>query len=213
MTMQTSPQGETTSRPAYAPPVGGAYEEWNGKGYKDFVPSERQLMVVEAVKAALAAGKYYSDEVRAFCADYLKVDSAFQQSKGPIRTEGGEFGMDCYYARQYLDAQKKHAANDKAMSLLKPYVGQKLGTLVFNDYKRTTGMTVISVFPETGSVRVTGKRGSQTVETTAEATQIQSAMERAKTKGGRKDGFEEFTYKQPASPAPVAAQCELAEVS
>ena len=164
MTMQTAPQGAQQTA-TYQPPQ-DAYADWARNECRDFVPDARQSLVIKAVQAALAAGRYYTNDVQAFCAEYLGVGPELQQSKGPIRNEGGIFGMDCYYARNYLRAREKFAMSAEAMSQLKPYVGQKLGSIVFNDYKRTTGAVVIAVFDQSDSVRISGKRGAQTIEAT-----------------------------------------------
>lgn len=212
MTMQTAPQGAQQTAAYQLPP--DVYKDWTCNKIRDFVPDARQSLVISAVQAALAAGKYYTNDVRAFCAEYLGVGPEAQQSNGPIRNEGGPFGMDCYYARQYLDAQEKFAKSAEAMSKLKPYVGQKLGPIVFNDYKRTTGVVVIAVFDQTDAVRISGKRGAQTIEATVTATQIASAIDRANEKGYRKDGFTEFASAQATVVGPKSTQqAELSEVA
>lgn len=212
MTMQPAPQG-AQQKAVYHPPQ-DAYTDWAGHKCKDFVPDARQSLVIKTVQAALATGKYYTNDVQAFCAEYLGVGPELQQSKGPIRNEGGIFGMDCYYARNYLREREKFAKSAEAMSQLKPYVGQRLGTIVFNDYKRTTGAVVIAVFDQSDSVRISGKRGAQAIEATVTATQIASAIDRASEKGYRKDGFTEFAGAQAAVQRPKASQqAELTEVA
>jgi hypothetical protein len=188
----------------YALPEQGTYNDWSLNETEAFKPDPRQQLVVDAVQAALDSGLYYTDEVRAFCAKHLGVSAKDQESTGKIRTEGGEFGMDCYYARQYLTAQTRFTKMRQEYGRLNPHEGQKLGTLTFNDYKRTTGVVVMKILDEGRVIRLAGKRGASNVEFETDATSISCAFARAKEKGHRKDGFEEFVSKR-GTAAPAAA--------
>ncbi len=113
--------------------------DWASNETRDFVPDERQKLVIEVVRRATEEEKlYYTRDVYAFCVKQLNPSSV-DLEKRTKTVEGGEVGMDLYYARQYLDARKRFALEDEAQAALKPCVSMKLGTLVFNDFKRITG--------------------------------------------------------------------------
>ena len=191
---------------AYELPAGDGYNEWLRNETRDFVPSARQRLVIQAVKAALDAGKYYSDEVREFCAKRLAI-SQEQASVGIARVEGGTFAMDCYYARGYLRAQENFAKQDSVRTLLKPFVGQKLGTLTFNDFKRNTGAMVKAISEDGHTITISAKRGSVGVELACNAEQIARAMDRAAERGHRKASFEATFAAAPRSEDAAAQGC------
>jgi hypothetical protein len=95
-------------------------------------------------------------------------------------------------ARKCHEAQRKHAAEAQAKSMIACMpAGTALGTLVFNDYKRTTGVVVADGTCD-DSVVLNGKRGRAQVQITTGFLAIKSAFERATSLGMRKDSFEEF---------------------
>lgn len=110
--------------------------------------------------------------------------------------------MECYYARKYLDALRFHAEEDKAHAQLHPHVGQKLGTIVFNDFKRNTGAIVTKVGDDL--LRLEFKRGKSTMACEATALTVKRAIDRAAEKKLRNDDFEQFT-KQSQNLDPLAA--------
>jgi hypothetical protein len=193
MNMQTiQPTGENAAaapKPRYELPS-DTYKDWQGYETRSFVPNARQSLVVDAVGAALQAGLYYSDEVREFCAKQLDI-SPEQAAVGIKHVEGGAFAMDCYYSRGYLRARKAFELEAEHHRLLKPFVGQELGTLVFNDLKRTTGVKVTSIFADGYTLELWGKRGRSEVKVTTNATGIAEALDRAAKRGARKAGFAE----------------------
>lgn len=173
---------------AYELPAHGTYADWKRRELRDFVPDTRQALVVEAVREALAAGMYYTSDVFAFCAKLLGV-TAEQAQVQAKKVENGEVGMDVYYARDYLRARERFAAEDANLAKLKPHVGQSLGTLMFNDYKRNTGCTVTAVSDDGRGITVEAKRGKVTVQFDCDASQIAKAMDRAAEQGLRKGNF------------------------
>jgi len=178
----------TPSRPRYVPPSRGIHDDWDGCKLESYTPTERQKSVIEAVKSALESKRFYTGEVLKYCIDYLDVTP--EQSKvGAGRVEGGDVGMDCYFARDYLRHAQEHADARNSLAMLKPFVGQDLGTLVFTDMKRTTGMTVKALSDDQKEITLQGKRGRFMVELVCTARQIEHAMNRAFDKAMRKDTF------------------------
>lgn len=165
------------------------FNEWLRCETKDFVPTPRQSLVIEAVRLAKSTGLYYSSEIRDFVARHLQVKEGDLNANFQMRVEGGVFGMDCYYAAKYLDAQQCLARETEAKTLLKPYVGQKLGTMVFNDFKRCTGVAVVEAGEQ---IRISFKRGSNSIIAEAAYESIRHGMDRAFEKGLRKDDFNTF---------------------
>ena len=176
-------------RATYTAPAKSVYDDWNGYQRPGYQPTERQLIVIAAVQSALNAGCYYTDEVRIHCASLLSVTPEQAQVNAKV-VEGGEFGMDCYYARGYLRAQKEIQAESRAWLQLAPRVGQALGTVMFNDFKRMTGAMVAAVDEAAQMITVHGKRGKYAYQSSCSAMQIRNAIDRAKEQGHRKDGFD-----------------------
>lgn len=179
-----------TQRQRYELPETDTYDDWRMRVAEDFAPTQRQQLVMEAVQAALDAKLYYTSDVLAFCITHMGVtpEQAGKQSKTPV--EGGWVGMDCYYARDALGHQATFAELRKVTEVLNPYVGQDLGTLIFNDFKRNTGMRVIAISENRRKLTLEGKRGRYKVTLECTPVQIKNAMDRAANKGSRKDTFE-----------------------
>lgn len=176
-----------TSSP-YTLPV-KSFDDWAGHERWDYQPTARQLPVIEAVRTACAEGLYYTNAVRARCAILLKP-TAEQLAVLADKVEGGEFGMDCYYARRYLDAQVVFEKVKQTFAQLRPFAGMKLGTLVFSDRKRVTGVTVVGV--EGYFVEIAGQRGRTSVSGKGTTLQISFAMDLAADRKLRKDNFLAF---------------------
>lgn len=182
------------------------YSDWRRNECEDFTPTDRQKLVMDVVQQAIDAGRYYTKDVLAFAKEALKPSAEeLERGKG---TEGGEFGMDVYYARQANTAAKQFAVSREAWQHLRPIPGKNLGTIMFNDYKRITGATVIGFSGEgditTGKgmrMVIEGKRGSVKVRLEATASQVRCAIDRAHEKGLRK-----ITFEQINSPAPSTAK-------
>jgi hypothetical protein len=163
------------------------YADWCQNERRDFTPDARQAVVIEAVRAALAAGCYYTRDVTAACAASLSVSAADLATQTPGHaTEGGLFGMDCYYARGYLTAQAKHAAEDAAAAELAAHVGQKLGPLIFSDFKLIRAATVTAVSPDGRALTFTGSRGTVRVQGECTPLQVRYARERATERAARR---------------------------
>ena len=157
-------------------------DEWRGYPAPSFQPTEAQQAMMNAVQAALDDGAFYSSEVLEHVAAQLHV-TAKQRTVGP-GVEGGSLGMDCYYARDALRQREMNSKRAQAHSDLDPKVGRQLGTLMFNDYKRTTGCVIVEV--DGPRIRIRGKRGSVTAEATTDALTLANAANRAVDRGVRK---------------------------
>jgi hypothetical protein len=188
-TAETQVSNETANR--YTPPMGNVYNDWDGQSEPDFVPTARQIAVIGAVQAALDAGRYYTKDVLDFCITHLGV-TAEQAEKASRKVEGGDVGLDCYYARDYLKKQEEHRLDDKALAMINPFVGKSLGTLVFGDFKRNTNMQITVISENRKLITVKGKRGRCVVTVTCNATQIRNGVDRAHGKGLRKDSFQDL---------------------
>ncbi|MDB5768031.1 MAG: hypothetical protein JWQ61_2845 [Collimonas fungivorans] len=141
--------------------------------------------VIEAVQRALDAGKFYTTDVLASVitdfGSYLRPGDT-EVGKGEV--EGGIFGMEVYYAREFIRNQSARKALADAEGKLNLRVGTTLGTLVFNDFKVNTNCVVDAI--DGATITVAGKRGKYVVKLETNALGIQYALERAFSKGKRK---------------------------
>ena len=185
--------------------VSDPYIDWQKREMDGYVPTDRQMVVIAAVRAAVEAKLFYTSDVLAFAKTYLAITEE-QAAVGTDRVEGGNFGMDLYYARDFLRAEEAHALDRSARDRLKLCVGKQLGTLVFNDMKRNTGMRVTSTV-DGKLFTLTGKRGASTVILSCSARQIEHAMVRAFERGQRKDNFDAFVSTVPSPPDLVLTAC------
>lgn len=166
------------------------YEDWVRNETRGFVPDERQKLVIEVVRRAIEEEKlYYTKDVYAFCVKQL-TPANDDLAKGARVIEGGEVGMDLYYARQYLDARKRFAMEDQVAAQLRPQVGMVVGTLTLQDLKRYTGATITAVNGD--ELTIQAKRGSVGVRFTTTPLGLSRCMERAYEKKQRKTSFAEF---------------------
>lgn len=166
------------------------YADWARNETRDFVPDDRQKLVIEVVRRAIEEeGLYYTKDVYAFCVKQL-IPSPDDLAKGARVVEGGQVGMDLYYARQYLDARKRFALEDQVAAQLRPQVGMVVGTLTLQDLKRYTGATITAVNGDELNLQV--KRGSVEVRFTTTPLGLSRCMERAYEKKQRKTSFAEF---------------------
>lgn len=198
-----------TSR--YIAPETQTHKDWAGHKCEDYKPTERQLIVIEAVQSALDAKCFYTDMVLEHCKKYLAITPE-QAAVNTERVEGGNFGMDCYYARNYIEAQLGHESERIALNRLNPRVGQDLGVLIFSDFKRNTGMTITAISAGGKLFDLCGKRGAYKVSLSCTAKQIEHAMNRAFQQGSRKDNFDKFVslyVVKPAAPLFDACSAEM----
>lgn len=190
------------SSPAYEPPSAkNVFDDWvrDGKSaeHPDYEPTDRQQMVMDAVARAVDGGLFYNTEVK----DRVAKEMGYTGSQD----DGTKFSLDVYMARKVVEKQRGNARSRKIAQEMNLQPGDNIGTIVPNDYKRITGLTVESV-SETGfSVTVKGKRGAATVSGQMGVDSIKSGIERAKEKGLRKDSYAEFIAKR-APKAPAVAE-------
>lgn len=174
---------------------------WIGCKRKDFEPSKNQQLVVEAVAEAVKKGMFRTVEIRDFCAKILHLtDEQLARNFERMPTEGGVFGMECYYANDYISAQKSFAQEHEVLNRLQPHVGQVFGALVFNDGKRRNRCVVKGVL-DNGEILIQGKIGSNEFSGAVSAVAIMRAIDRAFEKKARKDDYSEFVTRIPR-PAP-----------
>lgn len=172
--------------------------EWRSSQRPDFKPSARQQLLMDAVKAEQEAGTFYSNDMTENVAKRIGVSPEIRASN-KTGVEGGDFGYDVYLAQKAVEAGTVRTARTRMQAEMNLSVGDKLGTMVFNDFKQNTGVEVVSV--EDGQYTLRGKRGATTVEMTTDVFGIKSGLERAKEKGKRKDGYDDFVAARMAKPA------------
>ena len=167
------------------------YEDWKGSESPGYVPTARQQPLLDAFAAARASGLRYTVDVVKFASKHLGLTAEILD-RNKTNVDGGDFGHDLFYARSCYEAMRKHHSQIEAAALMGNLpVGMELGILVFTDHKRTTGVEVVeSSNPE--HVQLRGKRGKFIMEFTSDAVSIKGAIERAGSKGMRKDSFQEF---------------------
>jgi len=199
--------GDATPPVAEFLPIAPVYQlpekqdDWSGAKYSaDFVPNARQQIVIDAVQTALNEGKYYTSDVLARCIELLNIDAHTASMNFGMRVEGGIVGMDCYYARGYIDAKKAREASLKTFNEMALREGDELGILVFTDYKRTTGVKITGISEGGSTFTFTGKRGINTVTGTGSADQLKCGIERAFTTGKRKTDYAAFIAAQAKRP-------------
>lgn len=176
------------------------YHDWNSCEFRNYQVTPRQALVVEAVKQAVQVqGLFYSSDVYDFCIKLLKPNDGDRKA-GLGYVERGHVGMDLYYARKYLDAQARFQKEDEAWARLKPQVGMKLGTLVFQDLKVSTSWVITAITDS--SLSMAGKSGRNGVSCTCSALSVRYCMDRAFERAKRKDNFEAFclAVNQPKRP-------------
>ena len=154
------------------------YADWNLRQSREFVPDARQALAMSTVQQCLDEGLYYNDDVYARCRQLLPLTPE-DAARGIGRVEGGEFGMDLYYARAALDARAGFAADDAAILEMSPKVGQSLTHLMFNDGKLIRAVKITAVSDDSRGVTFTGKRGALTVGASYTPRQLLRAMRNA----------------------------------
>lgn len=176
------------------------YKDWNGSAREDFKPTPRQQMVMDSAARAKDSGLFYTNEVQAFVEKDLNISAELRARKNH-GTEGGDVGYDIYHAAKAVDEQRGNAEIRRVQAEMGLKVGDKIGTLIFNDFKVNTGVTVEAV--NDTMISLSGKRGAYGVKMDASVTNIKYAIERAHEKGKRKDSYEQFiaSRAQPAAEA------------
>lgn len=173
------------------PAVGKCYDEWSGHQARGFAPSPRQALVMAAAARAIDAGLFYNTEVKAAVAADLQVQ-ADQLARNTQKVESGDFGYDVYFARQAVESQRFHEKLSAEASRLGLRAGENIGTLMFNDYKRTSGVVVAEVSDGGRSVTLEGKRGAKSVRLTCNVLALASSIDRAHERRIRKTSYAEF---------------------
>jgi hypothetical protein len=165
------------------------FDDWRLAKRRGFEPNPRQRLLMDAVARARKEGLYYTTEVSKRVAELVRFDMS--QNTGEQRVEGGDFGMDVYYARRALEARSTFEQEDVAARDLQLHAGAALGTLVFTDFKRTTGVMLLEPV-DAWTWKFEGKRGAARVTGTASVLQLKYAIERASERGLRADTYTEF---------------------
>jgi hypothetical protein len=165
------------------------FDDWRMAKRRGFEPNPRQRLLIDAVARARKEGLFYTAEVSKRVAELVRFD--LSQNTGEQRVEGGDFGMDVYYARGALEARCTFEQEDVAARDLQLHAGAALGTLVFTDFKRTTGVMLLEPV-DAWTWKFEGKRGAARVTGTASVLHLKHAIERATERGLRADTYAEF---------------------
>lgn len=184
------------------------YSDWAGCEAESFQPTNRQKIVIAAVQAALDAGCYYSSEVLKAVSERLGVTEE-QSLSGARHVEGGHVGMDCYYARKYIRAQRDLAMEYENARRLKAFAGMEVGTVMFNDFKRTTGVHVVDIDSQGRELTLCGRRGRLSLTMSCTVTNLAYAIDRAAQRNLRKHGFALFCIRAPRTADPAQPSVSL----
>ncbi|MBP7454944.1 MAG: PLxRFG domain-containing protein [Ottowia sp.] len=169
---------------------------------------------MDAVEKALDDGAFHNTDINEHVAKTLGVTTE-QRARNSLNVQGGDFGYDVYNARHAVEAQRGNAKSRELAKELNLKPGDVLGTLVFNDGKVTTGVRVVSIKEDGLIVTITGKRGSSTLNGEVGVDNLVAAVDRAKERGKRKDGYAEFvagraalqqSAQKPTKKKPIADQ-------
>lgn len=180
--------------PVWAPQMGEFYpmpsdgttshREWT-KVTAQLIPIDKyKQRMVEAVQRSLDKKLFYTTDILADVIHDMRdlIAPGVLEAKNGV--EGGPFGMEVYYAHDYLRRIIEIKNKNAAVERLNLRTGTPLGSLIFNDYKLNTNCSVLST--DEGGYRITGKRGKFTISFTTDASSIECAMDRAFEKGKRK---------------------------
>jgi hypothetical protein len=155
------------------------HDRWTPVADLCVAPDADQQQLVDAVRAALDAGRYYNDEVYAFVTDRMAARLTPEMLQTGIRqSERGRFGIEIYHARRYLDALNLQQRLRDAFAQLDARRGMPLGPLIFTDRKQISCCEVVDVNAATGFITLRGKRGRHEVQLEATALSILNARER-----------------------------------
>lgn len=179
---------------AYTPPSAEEAKYWKDNQGREaenpyFEPSARQKVVIEAVGKAVSAGGISLDGIRESVANTLGVSEAV---KTQTTENGAGFQSDVYSALGVVRSQSTASEKKKIHDQLALKVGDNLGVLVLNDQKQTNNAVVVAIDDRAGSYTIKANRGASTVQFDTDAAAIKDALNLAKEKGQRGDGFAEF---------------------
>lgn len=153
------------------------YERWADVRALRVEPTVEMAELSIMVKAALDAGLYYSKDVLAAVIEMMGERlTADLIALGRDRVEGGYFGMEVYYARQYLEALARREQVQSAEADLMLEAGRRLGVLMFSDGKQVKSCTVVRW--ESGIATIKGMRGRYEVTGSYDALTLSKAIRR-----------------------------------
>ena len=173
---------------AYTLPAVCVWDDWRnenkGNEHPSYEPTARQRVIMDVVAKAIDDGVFYhSDMVKRVASDLGFT--------GPAQ-EGSVFGTDVYLARRTVDAKRKYYYRTAIAHEMRLKPGDSLGTLIFNDYKMTTGVSVESISEDGCIIKASGKRGAYRVTADLWPENIKNAIDRAHGKGKRKTCYMAF---------------------
>ena len=152
--------------------AGKSYDRWHGP----IDPEMRQL--VEVVAEVVDAGVFYSTDVHsAVTARYALSAEELQRGRG--RVEGGEWGMEIYYARRQLDRERADAREREAFTRLALKPGQNVGAIeVVANYRTRRFRNAIVESAELNAIRLRATAGGRRFTLTLSAAGLAQGLER-----------------------------------
>jgi hypothetical protein len=170
------------------------YVRWTPVVRRQQQPNADMQQLIDATQAAVDDGLKYADEVYASVVARMAARLTPELlARGATRVERGNFGMEIYYARKYLDALQLEQRLADAFEQLAAQPGMHLGPLIFLDQKQTSACYVVRVDDHSGLITVRGKRGRHEVQVESTALQILAAVRSYRDRLGRRTGREEHS--------------------
>jgi hypothetical protein len=106
-----------------------AYERW---GFDQPITPEMQTLM-DSVTRAIDAGLFYTTDVyAAVLKDFDFTAEEIARNPGTTRVQNGVLGMDIYYARRRVEAQREAIAEQEARERLRLEPGMKFRRLCFS---------------------------------------------------------------------------------
>lgn len=160
----------------YSLPIGPAFDRdrWNTSN----PVTDEMRPLYNAIAAAMDSGIFYTrDMLKHITERFAFTGSGLDSHKN---VEGGAIGMEIYYARRRIDADRNAIAQKAALERLAIGVGDKLGPLYFPSIRK--GMyrnnSVIAITAQ--EITFEGTAGNRRFTVKASPTAVENALTRAR---------------------------------
>ena len=148
--------------------------------WKDGPIDDEMRQLIGVVAEIVDAGIFYTSDVHAAVTARYAL-SCDELRRGCNRVEGGDWGMEIYYARSQLDRERADAHERETFARLALQPGQILGTIeVTCGYRMRRFRKVTVKSAEVGCVAVTGSAGGRSFGLTLSAAALARGIERAR---------------------------------
>lgn len=196
------PDSQPTKSGYYLP--GDINKDWgDDKEYRNYADenyqlSPRQQKLIAAVAQSRRNVPEYRHELIERVADLLGIDDATRK-RNYMRQTHGDLGYDIFHAERILDDRASRNSHETARQQLNLKPGDKLGTLDVG-MKVTSAVVVPSTDVDGDRIWIEAYRGSGKYREAIDIDLLQQAIDGAKQKGWRKDGYQEFIVTRSAPP-------------